>query len=273
MRGELELYKLGGKIESETIKLFTLENLMSKLNLDMISGDAKSMIIDLLSDNYSSNLTINDKRVLKLYYNLLLKYPKIKNEATLIDFIAAKKYLKTFGSGSDVDKLAISVIDRYFDKFVQDEADALEQATELASSFESPSLRKIDSVNDIPSLVRKIMPYHQQKVIVGNDEIMDVLLDLEERAKELPPIYSQDSKGKDAIVYLHYFVGGSDWYITEGDIENGEYYGYTILNGDIEMSEFGYISIEELISNDYVELDFFFSKTSVKQAIASTYGE
>ena len=37
------------------------------------------------------------------------------------------------------------------------------------------------------------------------------------RIKTMPVTYKQDGLGDDAIVYLHYFVGGADWYITEKD--------------------------------------------------------
>lgn len=73
------------------------------------------------------------------------------------------------------------------------------------------------------------------------------------------------------IVYLHYFYGGSDWYIIEKDKVNdedleaelevgGQYqaFGYAILNGDLRFAEWGSISINELIEMDIVELDFHF---------------
>jgi hypothetical protein len=46
---------------------------------------------------------------------------------------------------------------------------------------------------------------------------------------------------------LHYFLGGCDWYITEWDRED-TFFGYAILNNDLEMSEWGYISKSEIVS-------------------------
>ena len=46
-------------------------------------------------------------------------------------------------------------------------------------------------------------------------------------------------------IYLHFFIGGSDWYVAEYDGED-LFWGYAILNGDFEMSEWGYLSFEEL---------------------------
>ena len=85
-------------------------------------------------------------------------------------------------------------------------------------------------------------------------------LDLANQIEAMPKTYEQDGRGDEAIAHLHYFNGGSDWYITEKDINGGvlQAYGYAILNGDDEMAESGYISIEELTRNG-VELDLHFT--------------
>lgn len=51
----------------------------------------------------------------------------------------------------------------------------------------------------------------------GSDKIayQEKLLELAHRVATMPVTYAQDGKGDEAIVYLHYFHGGSDWYITE----------------------------------------------------------
>ena len=77
---------------------------------------------------------------------------------------------------------------------------------------------------------------------------MTMFVSLGERIAGMPKTYEQDGLGLQAIVHLHYFLGGSDWYITEKDIEGGvsQAYGYAVLNGDEECAEVGYISIEEI---------------------------
>ena len=72
----------------------------------------------------------------------------------------------------------------------------------------------------------------------------------------MPATYGQDGKGDKAVAYLHYFNGGSDWYITEKDMEREQQqaFGMVSLNGD--TPEIGYVSIEELIANN-VELDLY----------------
>lgn len=86
-------------------------------------------------------------------------------------------------------------------------------------------------------------------------------IDLAEQIKTMPETYDQEGLGDEAVVHLHYFLGAdSHWYITERDAEDGIYqsYGYAVLNGDDEMAESGYISIEE-ITRYGAELDLHFT--------------
>ena len=82
---------------------------------------------------------------------------------------------------------------------------------------------------------------------------IDMACDLAERINSMPKTHEQDGKGDDAIVYLHYFLGGMDWYITEKDKENEQLqaFGYADLGYGGEL---GYISIVELLENN-IELD------------------
>jgi len=66
--------------------------------------------------------------------------------------------------------------------------------------------------------------------------------------KNVPDLYStEDVSCKDKLIYLHFFIGASDWYIAEVSHEDFDLmFGYCILNGDMEMAEWGYISLSEL---------------------------
>jgi len=52
---------------------------------------------------------------------------------------------------------------------------------------------------------------------------------------------------KDKLIYLHFFIGGGDWYIAEYD-GNDTFFGYVILNGDFDNAEWGYVTFSELKS-------------------------
>jgi hypothetical protein len=90
----------------------------------------------------------------------------------------------------------------------------------------------------------------------------DKLAEYAERVKTMPVTYEQDGKGSEAIVYLHYFIGGCDWWITERDIDNDPHtpgqqqaFGYADIGYGPEA---GYISIEEL-KECGVELDLYWT--------------
>lgn len=91
-------------------------------------------------------------------------------------------------------------------------------------------------------------------------------IDLAEQIATMPKTYEQDGKGDQATAHLHYFVGGCDWFITEKDMDGGiqQAYGYAIINGDDEMAECGYISIEE-ITRCGAELDLHFTPCTLAE--------
>jgi len=67
-----------------------------------------------------------------------------------------------------------------------------------------------------------------------------------EQLAKIPRLYeTEEIPLKDKLIYLHFFIGGSDWYIAEYDGED-LFFGYAILNGDTEMAEWGYVSFREL---------------------------
>jgi len=64
----------------------------------------------------------------------------------------------------------------------------------------------------------------------------------------LPRIYETESIACDEkIIHMHFFIGACDWYVAEYDGED-KFFGYAILNGDLDCAEWGYFSLEELKS-------------------------
>ncbi|PJD95892.1 MAG: hypothetical protein CK426_09125, partial [Legionella sp.] len=100
------------------------------------------------------------------------------------------------------------------------------------------------------------------------DSFVEKFKAIDSLISEMPVTYQQDGKGKDSVAHLHYFVGGCDWYITEKDMEGGvtQAYGYAVLNGDLEMAEFGYINISELLELG-VELDLYFEPCTINAIV------
>lgn len=64
--------------------------------------------------------------------------------------------------------------------------------------------------------------------------------------EKIPALYAtENTPVEDKLIHMHFFIGGSDWYITEFDGKD-EFFGYAILNGDTNCAEWGYISLSEL---------------------------
>ena len=89
-----------------------------------------------------------------------------------------------------------------------------------------------------------------------------MILKLKSHIVCMPKTYETDGQSDEAVVSLHYFRGGSDWWVIERDMEYEQIqaFGYVCLNGDVEMAELGYINIEELIKYG-VELDLYLNQS------------
>ncbi len=61
--------------------------------------------------------------------------------------------------------------------------------------------------------------------------------------KQLPPLYSQDGKGGEAVAYVKFFLGGYTWWATEFD---GQDTFFGLVEG--HEKELGYFSLSELQS-------------------------
>lgn len=79
----------------------------------------------------------------------------------------------------------------------------------------------------------------------------------EERLKRIPRFYETEHIPlRDKDIHLHFFLGGCDWYIAEYD-GNDLFFGYAILNNDLDCAEWGYVSFNELksLNISYLEVD------------------
>ena len=104
------------------------------------------------------------------------------------------------------------------------------------------------------------IPSNQYSIIKTNPEFEDARIRINELVANCPKTYeTEDISTNNKIAQLHYFRGGSDWYIIEKDseLEQTQAFGYVILNGDTENAEFGYINIEEV--KKYAEIDLYWT--------------
>lgn len=88
------------------------------------------------------------------------------------------------------------------------------------------------------------------------------LTEFGERVRTMSKVYEQEGLGDEAIVHLHYFHGGHDWYITERDLSGEQLQAFGLAALDGHHPELGYISIAELIGLG-IELDLHFEPTKL----------
>jgi len=133
-----------------------------------------------------------------------------------------------------------------------------EQTIQLSATIET--LRGFMSPRQLKTMVVNIRGEEGQF-------FYDKLLEMAGIVKATAKTYEQDGKGEDAIVHLHYFRGGMDWFITEKDIEEDtqlQAFGLADLGYGGEL---GYISIIELLEND-IELDIYFTPKTLREVKA-----
>ena len=71
----------------------------------------------------------------------------------------------------------------------------------------------------------------------------------EEELVKLPAFYSTEEVPlKEKIIAMHFFIGGCDWYAVEYFPEEQVFFGFAILNNDLQNAEWGYFSLGELSS-------------------------
>lgn len=119
------------------------------------------------------------------------------------------------------------------------------------------------------NILTNFLPLAQAKVlkdlIKGEEGLhfAEAVQQLEHRINTMPQSYETDGQGDKAIAYLHYFVGGCDWYITEKDMETEQHQAFGLAC--IHEVELGYISIEELKNTRGVELDLHFEAVPLSE--------
>jgi hypothetical protein len=122
----------------------------------------------------------------------------------------------------------------------------------------------------IPPAVKAIIPHGQYIVTEQNlDAFWPAIEHLAEQLKKCPKLRETDGLKEHPAIF-HYFVGGSDIYICEYDGDD-LMFGYNILNGDLQNSEWGYTSLEEIKKISIMNIDYYFENQSIENALYKKY--
>ena len=118
--------------------------------------------------------------------------------------------------------------------------------------------------------VAAIIPAHQLKIVKANlKELSEEITALKARLEKCPDI-KQTDKMKEHPAMFHYYFKETHIYICEYDRKD-LMFGYTVLNGDVECSEWGYSSLSEITSISVMQLDLYFDEQSIEAALFHAY--
>lgn len=92
-------------------------------------------------------------------------------------------------------------------------------------------------------------------------------IDMHHTITTMPKVYGQDGLGEEAVVHLHYFKSGCDWYITERDTSGAQLQAFGLADLFNDGGELGYISIAELIGCG-VEFDLHWQPKTLREVRA-----
>jgi hypothetical protein len=128
----------------------------------------------------------------------------------------------------------------------------------------------METLKTIPPEVAALIPKAQLKITAGNlREFSDAILRLKAQLEKCPKIRETDGMKEHPAIF-HYFYGGTDIYICEYD-RYDKMFGYGLLNGDIENSEWGYFSLTELTNISVINIDYHFQEQSIEAALCRAY--
>jgi hypothetical protein len=148
------------------------------------------------------------------------------------------------------------------DRFIEKEKNAMKyenQSTEYMNEQDVP-----EKLIRFSKEALKFVPKTQVSVVNASlEEFQEVIKNINRIVAEMPLLYAQDGK-KNPVVYLHYFHGDQDWYITEKDSEDRQLQAFGNANLGYG-GEWGYINIEDFVKSLRVELDFHFEPTPFQQ--------
>ena len=101
----------------------------------------------------------------------------------------------------------------------------------------------------------------------------------EQELKTLPDLYETENVSLEKkIIHMHFFIGGCDWYVSEYGPSDRLFFGYAILNNDLQNAEWGYVSYDELrdlrVREIEVDRDLYWKSTPAAevQKIREGYG-
>jgi hypothetical protein len=128
----------------------------------------------------------------------------------------------------------------------------------------------METIKPIPPSVAALIPAVQLKVTKQNlQEFTDAIQRLAAQLEKCPNIRETDGMKEHPAIF-HYFYGSTDIYICEYD-RNDYMFGYAILGGKLQFSEWGYFLLSDLTKVPQYNIDYHFQEQSIEAALYAAY--
>jgi hypothetical protein len=140
----------------------------------------------------------------------------------------------------------------------------------LCGGIQKQGVNTIQTIITTAHKVAALILHGQYAVTIEHIEAFEEALKrLEEQLKKCPAIGATDGLKEHPAIF-HYFCGAADMYICEFDGID-EMFGFTILNGDVDNSEWGYSSLSEIAGIPIMNIDYYFKEQSIEAALYLKY--
>jgi hypothetical protein len=120
------------------------------------------------------------------------------------------------------------------------------------------------------SKLAALIPSAQYAVTIRHKRAFEEPLNQLEIQLAKCPKLGETERMKEHPAIFHYFCGGTDISVCEFDGED-LLFGYTILNGDLHNSEWGYTSLSEIAAIPVMNIDYYFEEQSIEAALYRSY--
>ena len=124
----------------------------------------------------------------------------------------------------------------------------------------------------IPNEIAALIPVIQAMMTKENLESYTEAIERLAKALEKCPKIGETNNMEEHPAIFHYFFGATDIFICEYDRED-LLFGYNILNGDLQNSEWGYTSLSEITKIPQFNIDYHWEDQSIEAALYKAYPE
>lgn len=193
------------------------------------------------------------------------EYDSSFNETSrdVISYAGIKSIVRGAILEKNMDDWTILKDKRYFKPYQETEMSEKERE-EFKQSFTSDNntvTKQTELTTEDIEICKKVIPPAQFKLTMELTEGEEGEF-FTNKLKQIADTYRKINTDKELInedgthnVGFRYFMGDTEIYLSEID-SDGIGFGYNILNGDLQMSEWGSTSLEEILSIPYMEMDY-----------------